>query len=276
MKRKTLFSFLSFIVLAALVIISCKKDNDNDNEPDKYTIGGSVEGLLGSGMVLQNNNNDNLSISENGAFTFPTALEDSSAYNVTIETFPVGQTCYVENGSGMVDGENVTDVRVICQSPDIAGDCSNGRIDYYHDIANTYGGFYQGVIVAGSVYFTCDSKGNLSGSGTLLIAVEGTVTEPCSFIEYGGVADLNVTLTGTYSVAQVVVNLNETWYVGSPMVSGTLTDLCDDDDGPYQFPLFETLIQHTLTFPTIDGYTITRPYVGASGSGSYSWTLYIQ
>ena len=267
---------MSIIVMAAIiVIISCQKEDDSDNGPQKYSIGGSVEGLLGSGLVLQNNTNDDLTISENGAFTFPAALEDSTVYDVTIETFPVGQTCYVENGNGMVDGENVTDVRVICETPDIVGDCSHGSIDYYHDLANTYGGFYQGIVVTGTVHFTCDEQGNLSGSGTLLITVDGTITESCSLIEYGGTADLNVTLTGTYSVAQVVFNVTETWYVGSPMASGTYMDLCGDNDGPYQFPLLETTIQHTLTFPTIDGNTITQPYIGASGSGNYNWTLHI-
>jgi hypothetical protein len=276
MKRKNQYPVMSFILLAAFIVIfSCTKDNNNGDDPNKYSIGGTVEGLVGSGLVVQNNNSDDLSISDNGAFTFPARLEDSTTYNVTIETFPVGQTCYVENGSGMVDGENVTNVKLICETPDIVGDCSTGSITYSHNLSNDYGGFHEGIIVTGTVNFTCDEQGKLSGSGTLLITVEGTITEPCSLIEYEGVADLNVTLTGQYSVAQVVFNITETWYVGSPMASGSLTDLCGDNDGPFAYPLIENTIQYTLPFPTIDEYTVTQPYGGASGTGSYNWTLHI-
>ncbi len=274
MKRKKIYSFMSFIVMAAfIIIISCTKDDTND-DPQKYSIGGTVEGLIESGLVLQNNNSDDLPISENGTFTFPTALDDSSEYNVTIESFPAGQTCYIENGGGMVDGADVTDVSVVCQTP-IAGDCSNGSIVYSHDLANDYGGFHQDITVSGSVHFTCDDSGNLSGTGTLTITVNGTITNPCMLTTYSGTAPLNVILTGSYSVAQVIVHLNETWYVGSPMASGTATDTCDPDSQPFNYPLIETTIQHTLTFPTVDGHEIEQPYVGAGGSGYYSWALNI-
>jgi len=39
-----------------------------------YTIGGTVSGLLGTGLVLQDNGGNNLSVSANGSFTFTTAI----------------------------------------------------------------------------------------------------------------------------------------------------------------------------------------------------------
>ena len=64
------------------------------------TIGGTVSGLLGTGMVLENNGADDLSITGNGTFTFKTAV--SGAYSVTIKTQPTTptQNCSVVNGSG--------------------------------------------------------------------------------------------------------------------------------------------------------------------------------
>ena len=78
-----------------------------------YTIGGTVSGLTGTGLVLQNNGGDNRSISANGAFTFNTAIANGNAYSVTVLTQPGGQTCSVTNGSGTVSGD-VTDVQISC------------------------------------------------------------------------------------------------------------------------------------------------------------------
>lgn len=257
-----------------LFVYGCSKDNNNG--PELYSVGGTVEGLIASGLVLQNNNNDELAISKNGNFVFPTELENGSDYDVTIESYPVGQTCYIEDGNGTINGTDITDVNVVCQMSAIAGNCSNGNIVYNHNVSNDYGTFHQGIVITGTVPFTCDEHGVLSGSGTLLITVEGTITGPCELITYSGTADLDVTLTGQFSVAQVSVTLDEIWYVGSPTVSGTLDDLCGDDDGPYEFPLIESTINHSLSFPTIDGYTIESGYSGASGTGTYTWTLYIE
>jgi len=81
-----------------------------------YTVGGTVSGLAGSGLVLQNNGGDDLAIAANGGFTFATALTDQSSYEVTVATQPDHpvQTCTVANGSGMLAGADVTDVQVTC------------------------------------------------------------------------------------------------------------------------------------------------------------------
>ena len=79
-----------------------------------FTVGGTVEGLTGSGLTLQNNLADDLSITEDGTFVFDTGLADGSSYEVTVLAQPEGQTCSVSNGSGTISGANVTDVAVIC------------------------------------------------------------------------------------------------------------------------------------------------------------------
>ena len=83
---------------------------------ETYTIGGSVSGVEGSGLVLQNNAGDDLSIDANGGFTFSTVLVDGSGYAVTVKTQPSNpnQTCSISNGSGVLAGANVTNVNVDC------------------------------------------------------------------------------------------------------------------------------------------------------------------
>lgn len=85
-------------------------------ESSYLSVGGNLSGLLGSGLVLQNNGGDDLSLSENGSFTFSTALADGSDYEVTVAVQPSQptQTCAVVNGSGTLSGTDVTDVLVNC------------------------------------------------------------------------------------------------------------------------------------------------------------------
>jgi len=79
-----------------------------------YTVGGSVSGLAGGTVVLQNNGRDDLSVASNGGFTFGTALAGGTAYAITVRTQPSGQSCTVRNGTGTVGSANVSTVDVSC------------------------------------------------------------------------------------------------------------------------------------------------------------------
>jgi N-acetylneuraminic acid mutarotase len=79
-----------------------------------YNISFTVSGLIDSGLILQNNGADNLTVSSNGSFNFPTPLATGSNYSVAILTQPVNETCAVTNGSGTVVGTNITDILVTC------------------------------------------------------------------------------------------------------------------------------------------------------------------
>jgi hypothetical protein len=88
--------------------------------PDPVTIGGTVTGLEGSGLILQNNGSDDLPIDADGPFTFATPLAPGDSYNVSVFTQPEGQTCSVTNGSGQVPDVPVTDVTVTCGEPPVS------------------------------------------------------------------------------------------------------------------------------------------------------------
>lgn len=87
------------------------------NASSGLTIGGTVQGLSGTGLVLQDNGGDSLPVSQNGTFTFATALAAGAAYKVTVSTQPSSptQSCTVTNGSGTASA-NVTNVVVNCAS----------------------------------------------------------------------------------------------------------------------------------------------------------------
>ena len=81
---------------------------------DTFTVGGTVNGLVGTGLVLQNNGGDDLPIAANGGFTFPTALDDGSAYAATVLSQPADQICTVSNGSGALAGNAITAIEINC------------------------------------------------------------------------------------------------------------------------------------------------------------------
>ena len=88
------------------------------------TVGGTVSGLgAGQSVVLRNSGGDDLTVSANGAFTFPMWIAHNTAYAVTVLGQPTGQTCSVTNGSGLATDAaiiptpyGVTSVAVMCVS----------------------------------------------------------------------------------------------------------------------------------------------------------------
>ena len=83
-----------------------------------YFIGGFVKGLLsGNHLVVQNNGVDLLHIEGSQSFSFAMPVDDQQAYDVIISEQaddPI-QPCVVNNGQGLVSGDDVTDVLVVCQ-----------------------------------------------------------------------------------------------------------------------------------------------------------------
>lgn len=94
------------------------------------TIGGTVTGLTGSGLVLQDDSGDNLSITASGPFTFKTAIASGKTYSVSVLTQPTtpAQTCTVASGSGTASA-NVTSVAVSCTTnPATIGGAVSGTV----------------------------------------------------------------------------------------------------------------------------------------------------
>ncbi len=74
-----------------------------------FTVGGTVSGFANVGaLTLQNNGADDLVISGDGNFQFPTPLHRNENYNVT------GAGCTVTNETGIIVNSNITNVTVVC------------------------------------------------------------------------------------------------------------------------------------------------------------------
>jgi len=82
-----------------------------------FTVGGTITGLTGGGLVLQNNAGDNLTVTAGATtFTFGGRLAGGAAYAVTVLTQPTApsQTCTVAAGSGNLGNADVTSVAITC------------------------------------------------------------------------------------------------------------------------------------------------------------------
>jgi hypothetical protein len=102
------------------VVVACSDQS--------YTLGGTITGLNGSGLVLANGS-DTLQVSVNATtFTLPTRVAYTTPYVVTVLTQPVGLTCSVVAGpsSGSMPAANITNVAVTCG---LGGWCQYHRFD---------------------------------------------------------------------------------------------------------------------------------------------------
>lgn len=98
-----------------------------------YSVGGSVSGLTGSGLVLENNAGDDLAVTVGATgFTFPLEVASGGAYNITVKAQPTSpaETCVVSSASGTVGNAAVANAVVTCtvNTPFVCGTTENGTV----------------------------------------------------------------------------------------------------------------------------------------------------
>jgi hypothetical protein len=90
-------------------------DIDIQCSVDTFDIGGSISGLVDSGLVLRNNGADDLSVVANAtSFQFATPVAYGGSYNATVQQQPTSQTCGVSNGSAANVAADVTNISIVC------------------------------------------------------------------------------------------------------------------------------------------------------------------
>jgi hypothetical protein len=88
------------------VVVTCS--------PHAESLGGTISGLNGSGLVLADGS-ATLGVPANAtSFTLPTKVAFGSSYAVVVKTQPTGLACAVGNGSGTMPASAVTNVSVTC------------------------------------------------------------------------------------------------------------------------------------------------------------------
>ncbi|MFP8777848.1 hypothetical protein [Hydrogenophaga sp. RWCD_12] len=181
-----------------------------------YSIGGSVTGLdTGKTVMLQNNGGGNLLLPGNGAFTFAASSAHGSAFNVTVGTQPVGQTCVVGNGSGTTTG-NVSNIAVTCAT-------------------NTYavGGSISGLGSSRSVVLQINGGGDLVRSANGSFGFAAMLTHGGTYlvsVKTQPVGQTCVVANGTGTLSGTVSNVSVTCSDNTHTVGGTLSGLAAGRD----------------------------------------------
>jgi hypothetical protein len=162
-----------------------------------FNVGGSVTGLIGSGLVLQNNTGNNLTISGSGnvPFTFTTPLTTNVTYTVTVLTQPTvpTQTCSVVNGTGTING-NVTNVQITCSQPTFTiGGSVVGLVPGPGNTLELQNNAGDDLFVTGNTSFTFPHP--VTNQGIYLVSIFLPPTsqpQPCNEFFYTGIATTNV------------------------------------------------------------------------------------
>lgn len=158
-----------------------------------YTIGGTVSGLAGTGLVLQNNGGDNLPVNASGSFTFATAIASGASYNVTVSSQPSNpaQNCVVSNGAGSASA-NVNSVQVTCTTIPLytIGGTLSGLSSNTNILLLDNGTDQLPVSVNGSFTFNTSI---LAGSSYNVTVSRQPFNEKCTVTNGSGTANANVT-----------------------------------------------------------------------------------
>jgi hypothetical protein len=99
-------------ISAALMLSGC------GNGDSGYIVAGHISGLSASGLVLQNNGGDELTVQMGASsFQFPTPVAPDGSYEVTVASQPTGLTCTVTHGVGAsVQATVITNITVACSA----------------------------------------------------------------------------------------------------------------------------------------------------------------
>jgi hypothetical protein len=103
----------AIVGISVVMLASC---GGGDSTGPTYRVGGIVNGLAGSGLVLQATGSNSVTVSAAGRFQFPTGLSNGSAYAITVQTQPTSpsQSCSVSPATGTIAGADVTNIVVTC------------------------------------------------------------------------------------------------------------------------------------------------------------------
>ena len=200
------------VLMISFVVSAC--GGKEDSSGPLFTVGGVVSGSTGT-LVLLNNGVDDLTVTANGPFTFPAALESGSSYDVIVFIDPTGQTCVVSNGAGSVLISNVTNISVDCFERgglDVAFNSPNGFAVQNNAAGGNGDDFGNAVAV--------DSQGRILSAGS---STNNAGNTDMAVWRFNGDGTLDTTFNGT----GIVVHDNAAGGAGDDSGNAVVVDSLD-------------------------------------------------
>ena len=98
-------------------LLSCGGSSPSGQPPvPTYSISGVINGMDNIRSIGLSLNSENLSVSQNGSFSFNQQLIEGNAYEVDIEREPARQDCTIANEAGVVGQNNVNGIEINCSN----------------------------------------------------------------------------------------------------------------------------------------------------------------
>ncbi|WP_434389011.1 hypothetical protein [Melittangium boletus] len=269
------------LVMTLLLPLALARCGDPEEKPQpgvsEYTVGGTVTGLKGSGLVLRYGD-ETLGVPNDGSFTFARKAVAGTAYAVSVETQPSGppQACTVTNGSGTLGSANVTDVTVTCGTAAFkVGGTVTGLVGTGLKLKN--GTETLNVAANGAFQFATPLETGVAYAVTVSTQPTGPA-QRCTVSGgegiMGGADVTSVTVncdTSKFTVGGTVSGLNGTLVLGNGTQEVTLTGTGSSANTSFAFPTgYETGTAYDVkvkTAPAAQDCTITRG-TGTVGSAN--------
>ena len=246
-----------------------------------HTVGVSVSGLSGTGLVLQLNGGNDLPIVANGTATFSGAIDSGATYTVAVGTQPTfpAQMCSVANSSGTVGTANVSGITITCVTSIaiLHSFTGGGGVAGSIDGAGPNGSLVQGS--DGSLYGTTLSGGasinvaSTVGSGTVFkITLSGQEMVLHSF---------GVTVgDGASPVVGLTLGSDGNFYGPTPYstdrITGTLYQISADgaESVIYPFPLVDGVDDFPMLSGVIQGSNGLLYGADYEAGSTYRYVIY--
>lgn len=157
------------------------------------TVGGNIIGLTGSGLVLENNGTDDITVKGTGNMPFTFKAPVSGPFKVTVKTQPSSpvQNCSVANGTGTAVA-NVTDVQVTCGNVYNIGGTLSGLASTSSITLQDNGG--DNLKLTANAVFTFATPLSAGTAYTVTILTQPTSpAQICSVVNGTGTANVDIT-----------------------------------------------------------------------------------
>lgn len=242
----------SLLALASVMLLQgCGGGSGGGSDTSPYTIGGTVSGLLGTGLVLQNNGGDDLIISADGSFTFATAIANPGSFSVSVSGQPITpeQTCTASNNSGNLSGSDFTNISINCLSHFTIGGTVTGLAGSGFVLQNN-GADDLNISADGNFTFSTAIV-DLSGYNISISSFPIDPTQSCSVsssstnLAGSNITDVAVTCVPAYNIGGSVTGLTGT---GLVLQNSGGDDLSISADGSFTF---------ATPLADLSGYNIT-------------------
>lgn len=222
---------LAFLMTACSGLKTSSTSGGGTGTSGPFTVGGSVTGLAGTGLVLTDNSTDTLTITPGKAgaavsFTFKTAV--SGAYNVQVKTQPTtpAQTCTATNNQGTATA-NVTTVTVACTTNAVTatiGGTLSGLASGGSVILQDNGGDSLTLTANGSFTFKTPVTGPTDAYAVTVLTQPATPNQICAVANGSGTASANVTNVAVTCVLSYSIGGTIQGLVGTGLVLENSSD----------------------------------------------------